>query len=404
MAIFKRGCNKSGPNNTCTKCGEKRSCGVYWYKFQWNGEPVVRSTKQRNDKVARQLEAAHRTSLAKGEVGIREKQAAPTLKDFLKTDFIPYVNTHHAAKPRTVRYYVQGSDMLLKSEMAGRRLDEITDQQARDFARSLTHPSIGRKKPMSPSGINRGLRTLRRALNLAYEWNKLDRPAKIKLVPGERQRDRVLNDKEIEKYLSACPQPWKDCATIILDEGLRPGEVFPLRWSAVLLNDDGTGFVTVVDGKSLAARRTLPMTPRVYALLQSRYRALGRPEDGWVFPSSRSTCGHFTEGTAKDQHKKAREASGAEHFVPYTLRHTALTTLGTAAHGDVFTLARIAGHSSITITQRYIHPQAEAIQRVFTASQVPVLPRSKKGIGTRVGTKLGTSRKMPLGVPDGKTA
>jgi hypothetical protein len=28
-------------------------------------------------------------------------------------------------------------------------------------------------------------------------------------------------------------------------------------------------------------------------------------------------------------------------------------------------LARIAGHSSITITQRYCHPQADAIERAF---------------------------------------
>ena len=83
---------------------------------------------------------------------------------------------------------------------------------------------------------------------------------------------------------------------------------------------------------------------------------------------------------AKGQHTKAVGDSGVKAFVPYTLRHTALPRLGTAAHGDVFTLARIAGHSSITITQRYIHPQAEAIQRVFSASQLPE------------GTKLGTTQ------------
>jgi hypothetical protein len=32
---------------------------------------------------------------------------------------------------------------------------------------------------------------------------------------------------------------------------------------------------------------------------------------------------------------------------------------------DAFTLAKIAGHSSITITQRYCHPQADAIERAF---------------------------------------
>lgn len=217
-------------------------------------------------------------------------------------------------------------------------------------------------------------------------------------LPGERQRDRALNDKEIENYLAACPQPWKDCATIILDEGLRPGEVFPLRWSAVVLNNDGTGLVTVVDGKSLAARRTLPMTHRVHALLQARYEALGRPADGWVFPSSRTRCGHFTEGTAKDHHKKAREDSGTERFVPYTLRHTALTVLATAAlvSRDI---PRSQSHSGTSIRR----------PRRFSSASSPLpkhrsLQDRKKGVGTRVGTKLGTNRKMLGGVPKAKTA
>ena len=60
---------------------------VYWYKFQWNGKLIRESTKQGNDKVARLMESAHRTSLAKGEVGIREKKAVPTMNDFLTRRF-----------------------------------------------------------------------------------------------------------------------------------------------------------------------------------------------------------------------------------------------------------------------------------------------------------------------------
>jgi hypothetical protein len=53
---------------------------------------VIReSTKQGSDKVARNMESAHRTSLAQGLVGIREKKPAPVLRDFLKNDFLPYV-------------------------------------------------------------------------------------------------------------------------------------------------------------------------------------------------------------------------------------------------------------------------------------------------------------------------
>ena len=53
MSIFKRG-------------------RVYWYHFIFLGEHIQESTKQGNPRVARQMEAAHKTALAKGEAGFRE--------------------------------------------------------------------------------------------------------------------------------------------------------------------------------------------------------------------------------------------------------------------------------------------------------------------------------------------
>lgn len=55
--------------------------------------------------------------------------------------------------------------------------------------------------------INRGLRTLRRALNLAFKWNIIDKPVKVELAKGEVQRDRVLSATELNAYLSKCQQP-----------------------------------------------------------------------------------------------------------------------------------------------------------------------------------------------------
>jgi len=47
-------------------------------------------------------------------------------------------------------------------------------------------------------------------------------------------------------------------------------------------------------------------------------------------------------------------------FVLYTLRHTFLTRLG-ESNCDVWTLARIAGHSTIGISARYVHPSDAAV-------------------------------------------
>src|SRR5882762_2945256 len=115
----------------------------------WNGELIRESTKQGNDRKARNMESAHRTALANGLVGIREKKLVPTLGTFLKDDFLPFAETKHAGKPLTLRYYKQGRDMLVKSTLGSLRIDEITNQHAQDFARQYSK--------LSPSGINRGL-------------------------------------------------------------------------------------------------------------------------------------------------------------------------------------------------------------------------------------------------------
>src|ERR1700675_4441783 len=77
----------------------------WWYKFVWNGEPIRETTKQTNKRIAEQMEAAHRTALAKGEVGIRERKAVPTLAQFADENFLPFVRATKAEKPRTITFY-----------------------------------------------------------------------------------------------------------------------------------------------------------------------------------------------------------------------------------------------------------------------------------------------------------
>ena len=77
---------------------------IWWYNFVHNGEHIQKSTRQKNQRVARTLEAAHRTRLAKGEAGIHDRKPIPTLKDFAP-QFIEFVEVNNAAKPETVLFY-----------------------------------------------------------------------------------------------------------------------------------------------------------------------------------------------------------------------------------------------------------------------------------------------------------
>jgi hypothetical protein len=188
--IYKRGCNNKGPNETCSQCGKRRACGVYWYKFVWNGVLIRESTKQGNDKVARQMEAAHRTSLAKGEVGIREKEPVLTFANCTKR-IEPW-----AKKRPSWLWYRSGLRPLLAYKPISRlRLDEITTEKISDYAASREAAEL------QPGTINRELRVLRRCLRLAIEWAALDRAPKVQMLRGERRRERVVSEQELSPYL-----------------------------------------------------------------------------------------------------------------------------------------------------------------------------------------------------------
>ena len=99
----------------------------WWYKFVWNSEPIRESTKQTNKRVAEQMEAAHRTALAKGEVGIRERKAVPTLAQFADENFLPFVRATKAEKPRTITFYETTVKNLEScGQLANLPLDRIT--------------------------------------------------------------------------------------------------------------------------------------------------------------------------------------------------------------------------------------------------------------------------------------
>ena len=93
---------------------------VWWNTFAWKGEAFRESTKQTNKRVAEQMEAAHKTSLAKGEVGLRDRKPAATLREFANSDFLPFCRSAFAAKPNTLGYYENGTARLLEfAELPG---------------------------------------------------------------------------------------------------------------------------------------------------------------------------------------------------------------------------------------------------------------------------------------------
>lgn len=194
--------------------------GVYWYKFQWRGKLVRESTKLGNDKVARQMEAAHRTSLAKGEVGIRDKKPAMTLSEFCRKRFAPWAESSSSLK--TWRDFYRVGLMAIKaySPLASLTLDAITTERIADFA------SHRQAEGMKVATVNASLRILRRVLRVAEEWGELERAPKVRMLSGESHRERVITPEEETRYLASANSLLFEIATVLVDTGLRPEECY----------------------------------------------------------------------------------------------------------------------------------------------------------------------------------
>jgi integrase len=59
----------------------------------------------------------------------------------------------------------------------------------------------------------------------------------------------------------------------------------------------------------------------------------------------------------------------SSEFVLHSLRHTMLTRLGESG-ADAFTIMRVAGHSTVVVSQRYVHPSPESVERAFERLEI----------------------------------
>src|ERR1700738_4352009 len=155
----------------------------------------------------------------------------------------------------------------------------------------------------SAANTNNALRTLRRMLKKAHEWQLLSVVPIVKLVE-EHGREEFIEPWMEQQLLIVTGGPrltpkskksrvgWEPFRTILLtmlDSGLRPGEIFRMRWENIHWDK---GVIFNPRGKSRKSRRYVPLTERVKAALLARK---GGANDGWVFRSKKSQSGYITD-------------------------------------------------------------------------------------------------------------
>jgi len=147
----------------------KKDSRFYWYDFKLRGKRYRRSTKETNKKRAGKI-AALRFSQATGGTDLLDRKA-PNLQEF-STRLLSWVESATLAG-KSKAYYCNGWRLLSMTKIVGMRLYHIT----KDDVEGLSFNG-------SASNANCALRTLRRMLHKAEEWNLIGRGSKIRFCAG----------------------------------------------------------------------------------------------------------------------------------------------------------------------------------------------------------------------------
>jgi integrase len=343
MAVFKRG-------------------GTWWYQFYYRGLRIQESTRQGSKRVALDMQAARRTALARGEVGLRQTTTAPRF-DAAMQEFLAWSKQNHADHPNTYRRYVTSSVPLFeyfkKAPIDRIHMEHVDAFKAHRQAMESAHT----KRKLRPASINRELACLKALFNFFTRAEVVTKNpvSQIKFLAEENEQRRVISFEEQNLYLAAAPQPLRDIACLMLETGMRPEEVYRLRVENVHVNQPRPHLFNPC-GKTKAAKRKIPLTTAAAEVLQRRLKAA---HGLYVFPRPKDPSRPITKLNAT--HNRAVGRAGVPWFRLYDLRHT-FATRAVEAGIDLITLAAILGHSRIQMVQRYAHPaeqhKVEAMKRL----------------------------------------
>ena len=155
-------------------------------------------------------------------------------------------------------------------------------------------------------------------------------------------RDRVLSEEEETSLFQELADHVKPVVFTALHTGLRLGKLLSLNWSDVDLKQR----IIKAEKTKSKKMRFIPINSKLYDLLSELKSQ--RNEDERVFPFN----------SIRTAFANALSRAGIADFTFHDLRRTFGTRL--LERGvNIVTISKLYGHSSVLVTQRYLHPKDE---------------------------------------------
>jgi integrase len=288
----------------------------------------------------------------------KRKKLTPTYKEFTTDQYIPYVKTRK-------RSWDKDQSMLKRiiPVFGDYRLDEMKRLQIQTFHTAL------RDDGLSAATCDHHIKLIRHSLNLAVEWELLDKnPAdKIPLFMEDNNKERYMTDVELNRLLkvldSYSNQTISKLMLFLLSTGARRSEALKAKWCDVDI-DTRTWRIPAANSKSKKIHAK-PLNEKALEIL-----AQLKEEQSSEYLFTNIKTGKPYVNVNKPWYS-IRKAAGMPELRMHDLRHNYASMLVNDGR-TLYEVQHILGHSNPKVTQRYAHLSTKTLQEASESASLPL--------------------------------
>jgi integrase len=207
-----------------------------------------------------------------------------------------------------------------------------------------------KRKEVKPATVNRTLAILSKMFNDAVRWEVMESNPmkKVSKLHEEEVGFDYWTEEEAQKFLACSKDDGYPIFCCALNTGMRIGEILGLRWDAVSLKER----IITVERSRLGSTKTkrirhVYMNDALYPVVRDLEK---RRRGEYVFAGKGGEMRKDIRGGFEAAIKK----SGVRRIRIHDLRHTFASHFMMKG-GNILTLQKILGHSTLAMTLRYAH-------------------------------------------------
>jgi integrase len=313
-------------------------------------------------KQAKQIRAEHiATVKAQGPAAVTTAPAEMVWDTFIKDHFAPHCTAHI----RSAKKYDQLQRGYVSPRFGKLPLSQINRRDVQLF-----HVDMMEKEKLSPASADHAIKFMRRALNLAVQWDYLEKnPLKnFELFMVDNQVENYLTDEQLQRLLGVLrTDPNRNVCNMLmflLSTGARANEAMTATWKNVSI-ENRVWKVDAIRSKSKRTR-SIPLNDSALWVL-GQLTTQGTSE--YLFPSP-ITGEPYTAITRPWY--RIRKLAGVKIRI-HDLRHGFASMLVSGGR-SLYEVQQILGHSDPKVTMRYAHLSSKTLQEAANAGSV-IVPR-----------------------------